>query len=295
MNNLSFGRYTPYKTFIHLLDPRNKILLLILLVVAIFLRFSLYSTTLIVSGLLFIFLLIVMLISKVKIRSLLKGLLGMWFLIIFLLVIYMFIPNSTYEMEAFKLWNITVYWESFIQAGYIILRILTMLGLTMVLTSSTKPMDLTYGLEWYMTPLKLVKFPAHIIAMIISIALRFIPTLLEETNRIMKAQASRGVDFTRGGPAKRFKAIISLIVPLLFSAFQRSDELAEAMEIRGYDPNGKRTRYRKLLFTWRDLIAFLIGGGIFAAILTFIIIDHNASIDNKIDLINILFHVKIGW
>ena len=236
-----------------------------------------------------------MLISKVRIRSLLKGLLGMWFLILFLLIVYMLVPNTTYKMEAFKIWNLTVYYESFIQAGYIIIRILTMLGLTMVLTSVTKPMDLTYALEWYMTPLKIIRFPAHIIAMIISIALRFIPTLLDETNRIMKAQASRGVDFSRGGPAKRFEAVISLIVPLLFSAFQRSDELADAMEIRGYDPNGKRTRYRKLSFSFRDLIALLVVGGVFAAVLTFFIIDFNAPADAKIDIIYSLFKVKIGW
>ena len=293
MNNLTFGRYSPYNTFIHKLDPRNKILLLILLVVAIFLRFSVYSTTLIVSGLLLIFLIALMLISRVSIISLLKGLLGMWFLILFLLIIYILIPNNTYTHEAFKLWKITVYYDAFYQCGYIVLRLLLMLGLTMVLTSTTKPMDLTYGLEWYMSPLKIIKFPAHIIAMIISIALRFIPTLLDETNRIMKAQASRGVDFSHGGPHKRFKAVISLIIPLLVSAFQRSDELADAMEIRGYDPNAKRSRFHKLSFSWRDIIAFVVGAGIFAAILTFVIIDHN-SVD-KIDIIKLLFNKEIGW
>ena len=292
MNNLTFGRYSPYNTFIHKLDPRNKILLLILLVVAIFLRFSVYSTTLIVSGLLLIFLVTLMLISRVSVASLLKGLIGMWFLILFLLLIYILIP-TTKNHEAFRLWNYPIYWDSFYMCGYIVLRLLLMLGLTMVLTSTTKPMDLTYGLEWYMSPLKIIKFPAHIIAMIISIALRFIPTLLDETNRIMKAQASRGVDFSHGGPHKRFKAVISLIIPLLVSAFQRSDELADAMEIRGYDPNAKRSRYHKLSFSWRDIIAFIIGAGIFAAILTFVIIDHN-SVD-KIDIIKLLFNKEIGW
>ena len=295
MNNLTFGRYSPYDTSVHRLDPRNKILLLILLVVAVFLRFSIYSTTLIVSGVLFILLIILMLVSKVKITSLLKALLGMWFLILFLLIIYILIPNNTYTHVAFLIWKLTVYWDAFYQCCYIVLRLLMMLGLTMVLTSTTKPMDLTYGLEWYMTPLKIVRFPAHIIAMIISIALRFIPTLLDETNRIMKAQASRGVDFTHGAFHKRFKAVISLIIPLLVSAFQRSDELADAMEIRGYDPNGKRSRYHKLTFSWMDLIAFILGGAIFAAVLTFVIIDHNAPAEEKIDIIYLLFNIKIGW
>ena len=117
-----------------------------------------------------------------------------------------------------------------------------MIALTMVLTSTTKPMDLTYAIEWYLTPLKLVKFPSHIVAMTLSIALRFIPTLLDETHRIMKAQASRGVDFDHGGLIKRLSAIVSLIIPLFVSAIGRSEELSNAMEARGYDPYGKRSR-----------------------------------------------------
>ena len=292
MNNLTFGRYTQFDTFTHRLDPRNKIILLILLMVAIFLRFSIYSTALIVGGLLFIFLIALMIMSKVSVLSLLKSLLHMWFLILFLLVIYILIPNTTYSHPAFTLWGFTVYYDAFYQCGYIVLRIIMMLGLTMVLTSTTKPMDLTYGLEWYMTPLKVIKFPAHIIAMTTSIALRFIPTLLDETNRIMKAQESRGVDFTRGGPSKKFKAVVSLIIPLLVSSFQRSDELAEAMEIRGYDPNEKRTSYRKLTFSWRDLVAFIVGLGIFALVLTFIIIDKNVY---QIDILKSIFNVEAGW
>ena len=128
----------------------------------------------------------------------------------------------------------------------------------MILTSTTKPMELTYGIEWYMLPLKVIKFPVSEIAMTLSIALRFIPTLLEETNRIMKAQASRGVDFTRGGLGKRLKAIITLIIPLFVSAIERSEELSNAMEARGYDPKAKRSKYRILHFSYRDIIAFLI-------------------------------------
>ena len=280
MNNVVFGRYTPYNTFIHKMDPRDKVVILILLIVAVFLRFNLWSTNLIISGFMLIFLAIIMLISKCSFLSLLKSLLGMWFLILFLLVVYILVPNQTYSHVAFTINNFKVYWDAFYQCGYIILRILMMIGLTMVLTSTTKPMDLTYGLEWYMTPLKVIKFPAHIIAMIISIALRFIPTLLEETNRIMKAQESRGADFSRGRLFHRLKALTALIVPLLVSAFQRSDELADAMEARGYDPNGKRTRYRKLTFTYRDIVGSLIGIGVFAGVLTLFIFDKtNANLD----------------
>ena len=119
-----------------------------------------------------------------------------------------------------------------------------MLGLTLVLTATTKPLELTNALEWFMKPLKVIKFPVHEIAMTISLALRFIPTLLEETDRIMKAQASRGVDFQNGKFSEKFRAIISLIVPLFISALQRSEELANAMEARGYDPSAERTKFR---------------------------------------------------
>ncbi len=292
MNSLTFGRYTTFNTFIHKVDARNKILLLILLLVAIFLKFSVWSTALILSGVLFISLIILMLISKVSFLQLLKSLLGMWFLILFLLAIYIFVPNSSYHMLWVTWWKINIYYDAFFQCGYIILRLLMMLGLTMVLTATTKPMDLTHGFEWYMTPLKVIRFPVHEIAMTISIALRFIPTLLEETERIMKAQASRGVDYSRGRFFKKVRALFSLIIPLLISSFQRSEELADAMEARGYNPKEKRTSYSKLSFTWRDIIAFLIGGGIFAGVLVLFIYDKNTA---NIDLINMFFGVSIGW
>ena len=292
MNSLTFGRYTTFNTFVHKVDPRNKILLLILLLVAIFLKFSVWSTALIISGLLFIALVVLMLISKVSFLNLLKSLLSMWFLIIFLLIIYILVPNSSYHMLWVTWWKINIYYDSFFQCGYIILRLLMMLGLTMVLTSTTKPMELTRGFEWYMTPLKVIKFPVHEIAMTISIALRFIPTLLEETERIMKAQASRGVDYSRGRFFKKVKALFSLIIPLLISSFQRSEELADAMEARGYNPKEKRTSYTKLSFSWRDIIAFLLGGCIFAGVLVLFIYDKNTA---NIDLIKTIFGVSIGW
>ena len=292
MNSLTFGRYTTFDTFTHKVDARNKIVLLILLIVAIFLKFEIWSTALIMSGLLLIVLIALMLISRVSILSLLKSFLGMWPLILFLLLIYILIPNATYSFLAFKLWKLNVYWDAFFQCGYIILRLVMMIGLTMILTSTTKPMDLTRGFEWYMSPLKVIKFPAHEIAMTISIALRFIPTLLEETDRIMKAQASRGVDFTRGRLFKRFKALFSLIIPLLISSFQRSEELADAMEARGYNPREKRTSYSKLTFTWRDIVAFLVAGSIFGGVLTLFILDKNTA---NIDLIQTFFNISLGW
>ena len=221
----------------------------------------------------------------------------MWFLIVFLLVIYIFIPNTNYT----HLWyqfnpHYAIYWDSLYKCGYIILRIILMLCLTMVLTSTTKPMDLTYAFEWYMTPLKIVRFPVHETAMTLSIALRFIPTLLDETERIMKAQESRGVDFAHGGLGKKFKAIISLIIPLFVSAIQRSEELSDAMEARGYDPRAKRTRYRKLTFSWRDAIALLFGLAIFGGVLYLFIMDR-IGIPNEqyICLFEWIFKINPGF
>ena len=293
MTNITFGRYSPYNTFTHKLDARNKILLVILLVVGIFFQFKVWSTTLLMSGLYLVLVITFMIISRVSFLDLLNSLKGLWLLIIFMFAIYIFIPNSTYSGPvAFNI-GFDVYWQAIYQAGYIILRLILMMAIMMVLTSTTKPMDLTYGFEWYMTPLKVVKFPVHAVAMTLSIALRFIPTLLEESERIMKAQASRGVDFNRGGLGKRFKAIISLIIPLFVSAIDRSEELSNAMEVRGYDPRAKRTRYRVLRFGWRDLLAFLFVGALFAGIIVLFVFDKRSGAG--ISLFKVLFNVELGF
>ena len=263
---------------------------MILFMVGIFFQFHLWSTALLLSGLYLVILIIIMIMARINFFQLFKSLSGMWMFIIILMAIYIFIPNNNYYLPtAFSIGSLEVKWDAFCQSGYIIMRLILMLALTMVLTSTTKPMDMTYAFEWYMTPLKPIRFPAHEIAMTLSIALRFIPTLLDETERIMKAQASRGVDFNHGGLFKRFGAVIALIIPLFVSALERSEELANAMIVRGYDPRAKRTRYRLLRFSWRDLIAFLFIGGIFAGIIVLFVLDTK---ENPLDLINIIFHVK---
>ena len=290
MASMTFGRYTFKETYVHHLDARNKIFLMILFMVGIFFQFHLWSTALLLSGLYLVILIIIMIIARINFFQLFKSLSGMWMFIIILMAIYIFIPNNNYYLPtAFSIGSLEVKWDAFCQSGYIIMRLILMLTLTMVLTSTTKPMDMTYAFEWYMTPLKPIRFPAHEIAMTLSIALRFIPTLLDETERIMKAQASRGVDFNHGGLFKRFGAVIALIIPLFVSALERSEELANAMIVRGYDPRAKRTRYRLLRFSWRDLIAFLFIGGIFAGIIVLFVLDTK---ENPLDLINIIFHVK---
>lgn len=256
MNNIALGKYIPGSSFIHKLDPRNKILIMILLMVAIFwdvgtLRFPLYIV-------LSIFIYVLLRISGISIKTIFKSLKPMMFMMIFLFIINMFVYQEGYVLFTIPFLNFTLYLESITQTLFIIIRLALMLAVTTILTTTTKPLDMTYGLEWYMSPLKVIRFPAHEISMTISIALRFIPTILEETERIIKAQKSRGVDLEEGKLKEKIGAIISLLIPLLISSFQRSEELSDAMEARGYNPSAKRTRYRVLKFKLSDSFAALI-------------------------------------
>ena len=262
MNNITLGRYIPYDTIIHKLDPRTKIIAMILLLVCVFLPIGYIGFA---ALLLLVFILLKL--AKVKISSIYKSLKPMWFMMIFILVINMFLIQEGDVL--FVLFNRPFYTKAFTQTLMIIIRLVLMISVTTVLTATTKPLDLTYGLEFFMTPLKVIKFPAHEIAMTISIALRFIPTILEETQKIIKAQASRGVDLQEGKLKEKISAIISLIIPLFISAFQRSEELANAMEARGYNPSGKRTRYRTLKFSSKDIFSLLISILILGMCITF--------------------------
>ena len=293
MSNIVLGRYTPYNSFIHRMDPRNKVFCLIALMVAVFISYSSWEITFIVGGLLALFTLTLLLISHISIKSLFSSLKTLWFIIIVLLIVNCLIPPRGAVVEAFRIGDFPIYWDAILQSLKIILRLVLMISLSMVLTATTKPLELTYALEWYLTPLKFIKFPAHEVAMTISIALRFIPTILGEVDRIMKAQSSRGVDFKHGKLSSRFKAIISLIIPLFISAFQRSEELADAMEARGYDPKQKRTRYRKLSFSLKDLFAFFIIAILFGGLLTLFILDKN--MDNGLNIIKIITGIDVGF
>lgn len=287
MNGLTLGNYTLFNTPIHRIDPRNKIFLMILYMVAIFFQFKVWSTTLIISALLLIILVLLMLISKTSIKQLFKSLSNMWLFILILLVIYIFLPGSK-TLPAFKIGSYQIYWDSFYMAGYILLRIIMFLSITLIITTTTKPMDMTYAFSWYFTPLRLVKFPTEAVAMTMSIALRFIPTILDESKRIMKAQSSRGIDFEHGGIKRKIKSMFTLIIPLFASALERSDELSNAMMARNYNPNAKRTRYKKLSLHLVDLIAFLLIGMLFALILTLFIYDNNGGVN----IIKFLFGIN---
>lgn len=273
MNNITLGKYVPYNSFIHRLDPRSKLLSMILLMVCIFFKFSSVAMNFFIYAILFIFIYIIMRIAHISLKMLFSQLKAMWIMILILLVINVLVKGDE-SMGYIDVFNTgwIIYYSAIFNTLYIVFRLIIMLGLTLVLTATTKPLELTNALEWFMKPLKVIKFPVHEIAMTISLALRFIPTLLEETDRIMKAQASRGVDFQNGKFSEKIRAIISLIVPLFISALQRSEELANAMEARGYDPSAERTKFRvskwKLGDTISSIIVLLIMGGCIALMLT---------------------------
>ena len=270
MNNITLGKYVPYNSLIHKLDPRFKIFAMILLMVGVFLNFASIWMNFIVYGILLAIIITIMLVSHVKLSSLFKQLKVMWFMILFLLIINMMVPGN----PDLGFIQITSSWKIYLSAIYntlyIAIRLVIMLAISLVLTSTTTPLELTGALEWYMYPLKYIKFPVHEIAMTISLALRFIPTILEATDKIMKAQASRGVDFQRGKLKEKIRAIISLIIPLFISAFQRSEDLANAMEARGYNPQAKRTRYRVNKWKVRDSFALVFILLVFAGLLTLV-------------------------
>ena len=273
MANISIGRYTPYDTFLHRLDPRTKLVSMILIMVMIFFSYGSTWTNLIVYGVLMVLIYILMKVAHITLKQLFRQLKLIWVMMLFLFVINLFTVKEPLELFGSVSFTIpglnwTIYYSAFINTFYIFVRLALMLSLTLILTSSTKPMDLTYALEWLLHPLKWIKVPIHVFAMTISLALRFIPTLLDETERIMKAQASRGVDFQDGKFKEKIRAIISLIIPLIASSLGRSIDLANAMIARGYDPDKKRTRYRLLKFHKGDLFSFVTVIIVFGLLLT---------------------------
>lgn len=250
MNGMMLGRYLPIDSFIHRLDPRLKIGALLLLLISVF-----FDAGFIGYGILTIFVIILIILSKMKVSQILKSIKPMLFMMIFLMFFnLLFIQKGTLLLT---LGFIKIYDQALLQTAYIFIRLVLIIAMTTILTATTKPLDLTLGIEHLLSPFKRIGFPTHEVAMMISIALRFIPTLLEETQRIMKAQASRGVDFSEGKLKDKIVSIVSLIIPLFISAFQRAEDLANAMESRNYNPEAKRTRYKQLIWKVSDTISLL--------------------------------------
>lgn len=233
------------------MDARIKILLIIAYIVMIFLAKNFYAF--LAAGAL---LALTVIFSRVPLRLVLKSIRGILFLVLFTAVLNVFF-NQTGEI----LWQwafLTVRKESLIFAAFMALRLVLLVMGTSLLTLTTTPVALTDGIESLLFPLKFVKFPVHELALIMSIALRFIPTLMEEAERVIRAQKARGADFGTGGLFKRAKAMIPVLIPLLFSSLRRADELGDAMDARCYAGSKVRTKYKKQKAGWRDLVGTLV-------------------------------------
>ena len=250
LSDVTFGQYYPSESFVHKLDPRTKILLLIAYIVMIFVAQNFFGLVLAL-----LFLAVAVIFSGVPFTSILKSIKAIIFLVVFtaILNILFYAPK---QGDTHLFW--IIYLEGLFSAGFLALRLISLVMGSSLLTLTTTPVSLTDGIESLLSPLKLIKFPVHDLALIMSIALRSIPTLANETERIINAQKARGADFDRGNIFARAKALIPVLIPLLISAFRRGDELGDAMDARCYSGSKVRTKYKKLTFSIRDLIATLI-------------------------------------
>lgn len=262
MNNITIGQYYPGTSPLHRMDPRAKIGLTVALIAAIFIAqgFAAYAVYL-------LFILLCTKIAQVNVKMVLRGLKPIFFIVIFTFVLNVLFQRTGTPLVELGFLRIT--YEGLRRAVMMALRLMLLVMASQLLTLTTSPIALTDGLERIMKPLEKVHFPAHELAMIMSIALRFIPTLMEETDKIMKAQKARGADFESGNVIQRAKAMIPLLVPLFVSAFRRADELAMAMEARCYRGGAGRTRMRQMRFSRMDLYALLSIAALYAVIILF--------------------------
>lgn len=260
LKDITLGQYFPGNTVVHRLDPRTKLVLTLVYIVALFLCKWFISYALMLS-----FLTLAIILSKTKLKALVKGLKPLLIIIVFTALINIFYSEGRVLVE-WWIFKITV--EGLVNAFFLILRIMMLVMGTFLLTYTTSPIALTDGIESLLSPLKKIRFPVHELAMMMSIALRFIPTLIEETDKIISAQKARGADFETGNIFRRAKALIPILVPLFVSAFRRADELATAMECRCYHGGKGRTKMKQLKMHRADLFTFLIGlavlGGVIA-------------------------------
>ncbi|OJV62664.1 MAG: transporter [Clostridiales bacterium 38-18] len=252
LRDITIGQYYSVPSSIHKMDPRFKIMGSILYLVSLFLINQIFAYAAVI-----LFIGLVIKLSKVPLNFILKGLKPVFMLILFAFVINIFFTPG--EGDALiKAGFVKIYPEGIERAFFMAIRLVLLIVGTSVLTLTTSPIELTDGIEYLLSPFKKIGMPAHELAMMMTIALRFIPTLLEETDKIMKAQMARGADFESGNLMNRAKALIPLLVPLFISAFRRADELAMAMEARCYKGGEGRTRMKVLKFTRLDLVGCLV-------------------------------------
>ena len=262
LKDITLGQYFPGKSPVHLLDPRTKLIMLVVYIVVLFLAVNWVSYAVLAA-----FLIAVIKISTIPPKSIVRGMKPLVMILVFTGVLNIFFTTGEGE-PLIDFWIFTVYAEGLERALFMIVRILMLISATFLLTYTTSPISLTDGLESLMKPLKVIKVPVHELSMMMCIALRFIPTLIEETDKIMSAQKARGADFETGSLMEKAKALIPILVPLFISAFRRADELATAMECRCYQGGEGRTKMKLLRYSLWDYEAFGIGILLIAAVCT---------------------------
>lgn len=251
MEKITFGRYLPADSVVHRMDPRAKLLFIFGFVIVVFL-----ANNVLTYSLLGVFTFFVIALSRVKIGFLLSSLKPVVILILFTFFLHAFFTREGDVL--LEIGFLTVYKGGVIEGIFIAIRFLLLILVTSLLTLTTPPISVTDGIEALFGPLKKWKVPVHELALMMSISLRFIPTLLDETDKIAKAQMARGADFTSGSVMERVKAVIPLLIPLFVSAFKRAEELATAMEARGYRGGEGRSKYRLLVWHGRDTAALVL-------------------------------------
>ena len=252
LKDITMGQFFPGNSVIHRLDPRTKLIMLVAYIVALFTAKSWIS-----YGVCLACLTVSIAVSTISLKSIVRGMKPLVMILVFTGVLNLFFAGG--ETVLFKLGFLTLTMEGVVRAVLMVSRILMLITATFLLTYTTSPISLTDGLETLMNPLKVIRVPVHELSMMMCIALRFIPTLIEETDKIMSAQKARGADFENGKLMERVKALIPILVPLFISAFRRADELATAMECRCYQGGDGRTKMKLLRYQRNDLIAFGIG------------------------------------
>ena len=257
LKDITLGQFFPGDTIVHRLDPRTKIVLLIVYIVALFQAVSWWSYALVT-----LVIVLAMTLGHIKPKNIFKGLKPMLFIIVLTALLNIFYTQGTPIVEG---WIIT--WEGIGRSVQMILRIVLLITGTFLLTYTTSPIALTDGLEKLLSPLKRIGVPVHEMTLMMSMALRFIPTLIEETDKIMSAQKARGADFETGSLVQRAKALLPILVPLFVSAFRRADELAVAMESRCYHGGDGRTRMKQMKLQGIDYAAFALGAVFLAAVI----------------------------
>ncbi|MCQ2420771.1 MAG: energy-coupling factor transporter transmembrane protein EcfT, partial [Clostridia bacterium] len=259
LRDITLGQYFPGETVIHRLDPRTKLILVVIYIVALFLAKSFVTYALMLA-----FLLMVIAVAKIRLKVIVKSMKPLLLIIILTAVLNLFYSAGE---PLVKFWIFTITKEGLLNAVYMVLRITLLVAGTFMLTYTTSPISLTDGLESLLAPLKKIRVPVHELAMMMCIALRFIPSLISETDKIMSAQKARGADFESGNLISRAKAMIPILVPLFISSFRRADELATAMECRCYHGGEGRTKLNPLHFAGRDFWAFAVGAALLAAVI----------------------------